>query len=58
MKLFSAGLCRDYPERPAIVGNGYRCTAVLLNYSASVEEAADLLAETGTGFLLCGDNAA
>ena len=33
-------------------------TAVLLNYSMPVTEAADLLQQTGTAFLLCGDNAA
>ena len=33
-------------------------TAVLLNYSMPVTEAADLMQQTGTAFLLCGDNAA
>ena len=33
-------------------------TAVLINYSASKEEAADMISRTGTGFLLCGNNAA
>ena len=33
-------------------------TAVLLNYSMPVEEAADLMTQTGTGFLLYGNNAA
>ena len=33
-------------------------TAVLLNYSMSVGEAAELMKRTGTGFLLCGNNAA
>ena len=32
-------------------------TAVLLNYSLSVPDACELLSMTGTGFLLCGDNA-
>ena len=33
-------------------------TAVLLNYSTSIEEASDLLIDTKTEFVLCGDNAA
>ena len=98
-------LCRDYPGRPAIVGNGGSCTyedmlkgicglekrlrgmgvkqgsrvalwsynsanwliaffaivraggtAVLVNYSMGSKDAAELLAMTETGFLLCGDN--
>ena len=98
-------LCRDYPGRPAIVGNGGSCTyedmrkgicglekrlrgmgvkqgsrvalwsynsanwliaffaivraggtAVLVNYSMNSADAAELLAMTETGFLLCGDN--
>ena len=106
-KLFSGRLCRDFPERPAIVGSGYCCTyrdfhrgisglsrklrdmgvekgirvalwsynsanwliaffaivraggtAVLLNYSMPVEEAAEMMVQTGAGFLLCGNNAA
>ena len=106
-KLFSSKLCRDYPDRPAIVGNGYSCTyaqfhngisalsgklremgvkkgsrvalwsyntanwliafmaivraggtAVLINYSMSVKEAALLLSDTETDFILCGSNAA
>lgn len=103
--LLSTRLCRDYPGRPAIVGNGGSCTyedmlkgirglekrlremgvkkgsrvalwgynsanwliaffaivraggtAVLVNYSMSSADAAELLAMTETGFLLCGDN--
>ncbi len=98
-------LCRDYPGRLAIVGNGGSCTyedmrkgicglekrlrgmgvkqgsrvalwsynsanwliaffaivraggtAVLVNYSMGSADAAELLAMTETGFLLCGDN--
>ena len=98
-------ICRDYPGRPAIVGNGGSCTyedmqkgirglerrlremgvekgsrvalwsynsanwliaffaiiraggtAVLVNYSMGSADAAELLAMTETGFLLCGDN--
>ena len=98
-------LCRDYPGRLAIVGNGGSCTyedmrkgirglekrlrgmgvkqgsrvalwsynsanwliaffaiaraggtAVLVNYSMGSKDAAELLAMTETGFLLCGDN--
>ena len=103
--LFSMRLCREYPGRPAIVGNGGSCTyedmykgigglarklksmgigkgsrvalwgynsanwliaffaivraggtAVLVNYSMGCADAAELLAMTETGFLLCGDN--
>ncbi len=103
--LFSLRLCREYPGRPAIVGNGRSCTyedmdqgirglagrlremgvgkgsrvalwsyncanwliaffaivraggtAVLVNYSMGCADAAELLAMTETGFLLCGDN--
>ncbi len=103
--LLSMRLCRDYPGRLAIVGNGASCTyedmrkgirglekrlremgvkqgsrvalwsynsanwliaffaivraggtAVLVNYSMSSADAADLLAMTETGYLLCGDN--
>ncbi len=103
--LFSARLCRDYPGRPAIVGNGTGCsyealhwgiaglagklrekgvgkgsrvalwgynsanwliaffaiiraggTAVLVNYSMSSADAAELLTMTDTNFLLCGEN--
>jgi fatty-acyl-CoA synthase len=103
--LFSMRLCRDYPGRLAIVGNGGSCTyedmgkgirglekrlremgvqkgsrvalwsynsanwliaffaivraggtAVLVNYSMSSADAADLLKMTETSFLLCGDN--
>ena len=32
-------------------------TAVLLNYSMPVAEAADMMTQTGAGFLLCGNNA-
>ena len=98
-------LCRDYPGRLAIVGNGASCTyedmhkgihglarrlremgvgqgsrvalwsynsanwliaffaivraggtAVLVNYSMSAQDAAELLNMTDTAFLLCGDN--
>ena len=101
----STRICRDYPGRPAIVGNGGSCTyedmlkgirglekrlremgvekgsrvalwsynsanwliaffaivraggtAVLVNYSMGSADAAELLAMTETGFLLCGDN--
>ena len=104
--LFSSRLSREYPSRPAIVGDGKSCTyaemhrgisgltktlremgvekgsrvalwgynsanwliaffavvqsggtAVLLNYSMSAQDASELLSMTGTGFLLCGDNA-
>ena len=103
--LLSMRLCRDYPGRLAIVGNGGSCTyedmrkgicglekrlrgmgvkqgsrvalwsynsanwliaffaivrtggtAVLVNYSMGSADAAELLAMTETGFLLCGDN--
>ena len=103
--LLSMRLCRDYPGRLAIVGNGGSCTyedmhngirglekrlremgvrqgsrvalwsynsvnwliaffaivraggtAVLVNYSMSSADAAELLDMTETGFLLCGDN--
>ena len=104
-RLLSTRICRDYPGRPAIVGNGGSCTyedmlkgirglekrlremgvekgsrvalwsynsanwliaffaivraggtAVLVNYSMGSADAAELLAMTETGFLLCGDN--
>ena len=103
--LFSKRLCREYPGRPAIVGDGNSCTyedlqrgisgltarlrdmgvgkgsrvalwgynsanwliaffaivraggtAVLVNYSMSSADAAQLLTMTETGFVLCGDN--
>ena len=103
--IFSSRLNREYPDRPAIVGNGcslsygrlhrgIAClsrrlrdmgvqkgsrvalwsynsanwliaffaivraggTAVLVNYSTSAKDAAELLTMTDTGFLLCGDN--
>ena len=101
----STQICRDYPGRLAIVGNGAACTyedmlkgiqglqkklqamgvekgsrvalwsynsanwliaffaivragstAVLMNYSMTGAEAAELLTMTETGFLLCSDN--
>ena len=104
-RLLSTRICRDYPGRLAIVGNGGSCTyedmrkgirglekrlremgvdqgsrvalwsynsanwliaffaivraggtAVLVNYSMSAADAAELLTMTETGFLLCGDN--
>ena len=103
--IFSTRLCREFPGRPAIVGDGHICTyedmqngiqglarklkemgiekgsrvglwsynsanwliaffaiiraggvAVLLNYSLTCDDAAELLTMTNTGFLLCGDN--
>ena len=104
-RLLSTQICRDYPDRLAIVDNGGSCTyedmhrgihglvkrlremgvgkgsrvalwsynsanwliaffaivraggtAVLVNYSMSAQDAAELLNMTDTDFLLCGDN--
>ena len=104
--LFSSNICTKYPERPAIVGNGFSYnysevlhsikafskiltdkgigkgthvalwgfnsanwliaffsivraggTAVLLNYSADISDAAQLLRMTDASVIICGDNA-
>ena len=104
--LFSSNICTEYPDRPAIVGNGFSYsysevlhsikafskvltdkgvgrgshvalwgfnsanwliaffsivraggTAVLLNYSSALNDAAELLRMTDTSFIICGDNA-
>ena len=104
--LFSGNICTSFPDRPAVVGDGFSVsyaelnhsiaafskvlsdkgvkkgtrvalwgynsanwlisffaivraggTAVLLNYSAETEDAADLLCMSATSHIICGDNA-